>query len=239
MTILPPETEPLRIRYPKTQWINPGDTILKSYTQELPIISARGLQSDFTYLLLFYDLDVIYGETATVALHWYQPNMTTQLNLEQNHIPRIQSRIKLPDPKDDNDDDDRILANRTSGAEYIAPRPPPKSNHRYVYLLFHQKADYEFPSCFSHIFPPTADARAGFDVRQFMQAAKLEAPVAGNYFFVEYDGPLPTHTAPVATPTTTSLRSAPCQGFTSTTTRTGAGTATAACEYAGRAQAVL
>ena len=28
--ILPPETEPLRIRYPKTQWINPGDTILKS-----------------------------------------------------------------------------------------------------------------------------------------------------------------------------------------------------------------
>jgi hypothetical protein len=28
--ILPPETKPLRIRYPKTQWINPGDTILKS-----------------------------------------------------------------------------------------------------------------------------------------------------------------------------------------------------------------
>ncbi|GES65011.1 citrate synthase [Aspergillus terreus] len=218
----------------------PISPILLTYgdTQELPIISARGLQSDLTYLLLFYDLDVIYGETATVALHWYQPNMTTQPNPEQNHAPRIQSRIKLHSSNHD-DEDDLILANRTSGAEYIAPRPPPKSHHRYVYLLFHQKADYKFPSCFSHIFPPTADARAGFDVRQFMRAAKLDAPVAGNYFFVEFDGPLPTPTTPVATPTTTSLRSAPCQGLTSTTTITGAGAATAACEYAGRAQAVL
>ncbi|KAL4892505.1 citrate synthase [Aspergillus ambiguus] len=219
--LIAPSIVSLRIRYPENQWINPGDSIQKSYTQKLPIISTDGLNENLTYLLLFYDVDVIYGKTATVALHWYQPNMVAQR--DERSITSYQTKNYH------NYHEDYALVNLTSGAEYIAPRPPPGSHHRYVYLLFHQKDDYMFPECFSHIFPPTSAARAGFDIHQFVQASRLDAPFAGNYFYVDVDGP----SSPIAVPTTTSLRSAPCQSPPSTFARA------MACENGGKMQVVI
>ena len=121
-----------------------------------------------------------------------------------------------------------VLVNTTSGAEYIAPQPPQDQNHhRYVYLLFRQPVAYTFPQCFAHIFPPTLQARVGFDVRQFVDVAGLDAPVAATYFFVERNEPVSgtatvTATAtgtrspsPLTSPTTTWLRPVPCETATS------------------------
>ncbi|KAB8269257.1 citrate synthase-like protein [Aspergillus minisclerotigenes] len=227
---LPADIPILYFRYPETSWIYPGDVVLKSRTADLPIISARGLNPELTYLLLFFDLDVIYGMNATVALHWYQPDMLCILQdtglLDMSNNKRISDEI-------DGYSNGGILVNKSLGAEYIAPRPPPFSHHRYVYLLFTQKGDYQFPQCYSHIFPQTATARAGFDIQQFVDVARLGAPVAGNYFIVEYDGPVIEPTA-TASPTTTWLRSILCEGSDPT------GSAAAkACEMEGNLQIAM
>ncbi|KAE8363262.1 citrate synthase-like protein [Aspergillus caelatus] len=205
---LPPDIPMLYLRYPDTSLIYPGDTILKSRTENLPIISARGLNPEVTYLLLFFDLDVIYDMNATVALHWYQPDMVCAM--QQGALMDISNNTGILE-KIDGDSGGGVLVNLSVGAEYIAPRPPPFSHHRYVYLLFNQKTDYQFPMCYCHIFPQTAEARAGFDIQQFVDIARLEAPAAGNYFVVEYDGPVIKPTA-TASPTTTWLRSMLCDG---------------------------
>ncbi|KAL2002557.1 hypothetical protein VTN02DRAFT_6506 [Thermoascus thermophilus] len=101
----------------------------------------------------------------------------------------------------------RALVNRTDdGAVYIGPRPPPGSNHRYVFLLFEQPDGYALPECYSHILPVTIEARAGFDIEHFMQVTKLRQPAAGNYFFVEGDGDVTT----TLTATTTSVLAPVC-----------------------------
>lgn len=167
---------------------------------------------------------------ATVALHWYQPDMLCIMQdtglLDMANDKRISDEI-------DGYSNGGILVNKSLGAEYIAPRPPPFSHHRYVYLLFTQKGDYQFPQCYSHIFPQTATARAGFDIQQFVDVARLGAPVAGNYFIVEYDGPEIEPTA-TASPTTTWLRSILCEGSDPT------GSAAAkACEMEGSLQILM
>ncbi|KAE8384367.1 citrate synthase [Aspergillus alliaceus] len=206
---LPPNTPTLCLRYPDTSWVRPGDTLLKSKTQTLPIISAHDINPKSTYLLLFIDLDVLYERNATTVLHWYQPDMVPVFKPNTNTKSNLRHFDKV------NLYSNGILANQSIGAEYIAPQPPPYSRHRYVYLLYNQRPNYSLPKCYSHIFPPTIEARGGFDTRQFVDVTGLGAPVAGNYFFVEYDGPVikPTVTA---RPTTTWLRSAPCEGVTPT-----------------------
>lgn len=57
------------------------------------------------------------------------------------------------------------------------------------------------------------EARAGFDLRQFVKVTGLKHPVAGNYFFVENDDAVTgtlTSTVSTPSPTTTWVRSAPC-----------------------------
>ncbi|KAE8143518.1 citrate synthase [Aspergillus pseudotamarii] len=227
---LPPDIPILYLRYPDTSWIYPGDTILKSKTANLPIISARGLNSELTYLLLFFDLDVIYGMNATVALHWYQPDMVC--TMQQGAMMDISNSKEMVEKREGNSGGG-VLVNLSMGAEYIAPRPPPFSHHRYVYLLFNQKSDYRFPKCYCHIFPQTAEARAGFDIQQFVDIARLEAPAAGNYFLVEYDGRVIRPTA-TASPTTTWLRSMLCEGADPT-----GSSGARACEMEGSLQIVM
>ncbi|KAB8232021.1 MFS transporter [Aspergillus alliaceus] len=181
---LPPNTPTLCLRYPDTSWVRPGDTLLKSKTQTLPIISAHDLNPKSTYLLLFIDLDVLYEKNATTVLHWYQPDMVPVFKPNTNTKSNLRHFDKV------NQYSNGILANQSIGAEYIAPQPPPYSRHRYVYLLYNQRPNYSLPKCYSHIFPPTIEARGGFDTRQFVDVTGLGAPVAGNYFFVEYDGPV-------------------------------------------------
>ncbi|KAE8354200.1 citrate synthase [Aspergillus coremiiformis] len=203
------------------------DLMTEPETANLPIISTHGLDSKSTYLLLFVDLDVRYKLNATVALHWYQPDLVP---IFENNSSVERSRHNSGLGEIGNCARDGILRNQSMGAEYIAPRPPPYSHHRYVYFLFNQGPEYQFPNCYSHIFPPTAEARGGFNIHQFVDVAQLDAPVAGNYFFVEYDGPVIEPTA-TASPTTTWLRLAPCESVIAT----GSG----ACERPGYGQVVM
>ncbi|KAL2868055.1 putative citrate synthase [Aspergillus lucknowensis] len=211
---LPLDLPILHLRYPNTPWVFPGDTLLMSDTHPLPRISRLGLNSNSTYLLLFVDLDVLYEATSTVILHWYQPDMMAR---------HSESFWLEPAERVEADGYNKhALVNATSGAEYIAPQPPPDTHHRYVYLLFEQHAGYEFPGCFGHIFPATVKARAGFDTRQFIEVAGLRPPVAGNYFFVNNNEAMTSTTQTHTSPTTTWLRSAPCtQPGTATRTPSG------------------
>ncbi|KKK17691.1 hypothetical protein AOCH_000945 [Aspergillus ochraceoroseus] len=182
-----------------------------SDTHPLPELSSAGLNKNQTYLLLFVDLDVLYGSTSTVVLHWYQPNMV---------IRRPQTPPPPPPPRvsrRESEPPDGVLVNLTSGgAEYIAPQPPRNTHHRYVYLLFHQAR--------------TTHSRTALVCR----GRGAGRSPGWKLFFVENDEPR-TGTGTVTTttttttttstsllnPTTTWLRSAPCETATTTTTTTG------------------
>jgi phosphatidylethanolamine-binding protein (PEBP) family uncharacterized protein len=163
----------------------------------IPEISSTNLQCNQKYIILFIDLDAIIPGTSiqSVILHWYQPNLSMDCTK-----PTPPSTIV---PGKDHE----------RAASYIAPRPPPNTHHRYVYLLFTQPTAYQFPSCFSHVFPETVSARAGFDIREFVQAAGLDAPIAMNYFIGRHE-PADGETTMPYSATTTSFRSVDCPTMT-------------------------
>ncbi|PWY74901.1 citrate synthase [Aspergillus eucalypticola CBS 122712] len=199
---LPHYPQTLHLHYPNTPWIQPGDTL---QILALPILSTQHLPLHQTYTILFLDLDVLYNHTtATVILHWYQPDLIPYPNNTNILFPNPQVPTRKPAP-------------------YIAPQPPTNSHHRYLYLLYTQPPNYTFPECFEHILPPTAEARAGFDMKLFADAAGLGTPVAGNWFYVRNEVDLPTGSGSgskggvatstsmsTATTTTTSMRWVEC-----------------------------
>lgn len=156
-----------------------------------------GLGCNARYLIVSLDLDVVLPGTGTqtVILHWYQPNLTFDCNGKEN-----------PSLLEPDDDDDQSL----HAAPYIAPQPPPGTHHRYVFLLFNQSQTYEFPQCFEYIPPQTMEARAGFDIRQFMLAAGLDQPIAINYFFGHRKPNRDEHPLPSSSVTQTSFKSVDC-----------------------------
>ena len=83
------------------------------------------------------------------------------------------------------------LASNSSRVEasYLQPSPPAGDGpHKYVVLLFAQPAGFSVPAQFANVLS-TADtspqARAGFDVNAFAQAAGLGVPIGGTFFTVE------------------------------------------------------
>ncbi|PWY89072.1 citrate synthase [Aspergillus heteromorphus CBS 117.55] len=187
---LPTFDQTLYLKYPNTPWVNPGDDLLMSETHPLPYLSTHNLSQNTTYLLLFLDLDVIYGQSST---HPQPSKPHTQTLPPRKPKPTpISTSTPTPTPTSPPTPPPSHLTPKprpspSPNASYIAPRPPPASHHRYVYLLFEQPDTYVFPTCFNHIFPPTAEARAGFDTRQFVEVARLGGPVAGNWFYVVND----------------------------------------------------
>ncbi|KXG51977.1 Major facilitator superfamily domain, general substrate transporter [Penicillium griseofulvum] len=186
-------SQQLQIRYPGGQWINPGMELDIRETTMIPEISSTNLQCNQKYIILFIDLDVIIPGTAiqSVILHWYQPNLSMDCTK-----PTPPSTI-VPGK------------GHERAASYIAPRAPPNTHHRYVYLLFTQPAAYQFPECFSHVLPETVNARAGFDIKEFVQAAGLDAPIAMNYFIGKHVPSDGENTMPYSA-TMTSFRSVDC-----------------------------
>ncbi|KAJ5371610.1 hypothetical protein N7517_003616 [Penicillium concentricum] len=187
----------LQIRYPGSQWINPGMELDIRDTTMIPEISSMNLRCNQKYMILVIDLDAILPGTAiqSVILHWYQPNLTMDCTK-----PAPPSKLV---PAKDHED-------HNSTASYIAPRAPPNTHHRYVYLLFVQPPAYQFPECFSHVFPETVSARAGFDIREFVKAAGLEPPIAMNYFIGRHEPSEGETTTIPQSATTTSFRSVDC-----------------------------
>ena len=158
-----------------------------------PEMSSIGLKCHERYLVLFIDLDAMIPNTKieTIVLHWYQPDLVFNCTEKGPLKPANHRDI-------------------TYDAPYIPPQPPPTSHHRYLYLLFQQPSGYMFPECFSHIPPKTVQARAGFDLREFMAAASLDQPVALNYFIAQMDVPDGADPPSLPTATTTSFRSVLC-----------------------------
>ncbi|CAI7636595.1 unnamed protein product [Penicillium glandicola] len=186
----------LEIRY-GGQWINPGMELDIRETTTIPEISSINLRCNQKYIILFIDLDVILPGTRiqSVILHWYQPNLIMDCT-----GPSPPSTL-IPD--EDHGD-------KSHPASYIAPRAPPNTHHRYVYLLFAQPPTYQFPQCFSHVFPETVSARSGFDIRRFVQAAGLDPPIAMNYFIGRHEPAEGEITTMPLSATTTSFRSVDC-----------------------------
>lgn len=208
-TLYPLNGQKLHIRYPPGKWVAPGATIdiegrfsaedsktrtdKTIDTQVAPEISSMDLNCRTRYMLLMLDLDGMIPGTSTeiVVLHWYQPDLVFNCT---NHTP----------PPFLRPDNDTVSDNV---APYVAPQAPPCTHHRYVYFLFEQPSSYRFPDCFAHVPPKTLDARAGFDMREFMRAAGLDAPVAVNYFFGRHNS---SDCAPIPSATSTSFRSVHC-----------------------------
>ena len=164
----------------------------------IPEISSMNLGCNKKYITLFIDLDAILPGThiQSVILHWYQPNLMMDCTK-----PTPPSTI-VPG-KDHGHKHDPV-------ASYVAPRAPPNTHHRYVYLLFAQPPAYQFPECFAHVFPETVSARAGFDIRKFVQAAGLSPPIAMNYFIGRHEPAEGEMTTMPHSVTTTSFRSVNC-----------------------------
>ncbi|KAJ5675285.1 uncharacterized protein N7477_005219 [Penicillium maclennaniae] len=194
--ILPLQGQELRVRYSRSEWITPGMTLVIEGTKSVPQISSYGLHCQRRYLLLMLDPDVQIPGTGIqcMVLHWYQPDLV--FDCKKVDPPYLLE----PDP-------DRTPV---TFAPYIAPQAPPLSHHRYIFLLFEQPPTYHFPKCFEHIPPKSMEARGGFDIKVFMQAASLGPPVAINYFFGRLDASKGDDSTPVPSVTTTSFRSLTC-----------------------------
>jgi hypothetical protein len=142
----------------------------KQDTTMIPEIGTFDLECSKRYMVFFIDVDVILPGTSiqSVILHWYQSNLSFECtNL---HSPSFIIPCKYHEDAS------------CAAASYIAPRAPPNSHHRYVFLLFAQHSQFQFPECFAHVFPETVSARSGFDIKKFIQVAELDPPIALNYF---------------------------------------------------------
>ncbi len=76
-----------------------------------------------------------------------------------------------------------LTSSATGPASYMGPAPPketPAHPHHYVEVLFVQPVGFAVPSAQQ----PVVRSRMGFKLPDFVAAAKLDAPVAGNYFTV-------------------------------------------------------
>lgn len=192
----------LNLDQPSTSKVSTGVSVLYlsdalSDTGPRPEIGTVGLDCNARYLILSLDLDVVFPGTGiqTVILHWYQSNFTFDCNESGN------SKVLAPGKEDGS----------SHTAPYIAPQPPPGTNHRYVFLLFDQPQSYEFPECFAHIPPQTKDARSGFNVREFILAAGLDPPVAINYFYGRREPSHERQPMPSLSVTQTFFKSLDCQ----------------------------
>jgi phosphatidylethanolamine-binding protein len=105
-------------------------------------------------------------------------------------------------------------ANTSTGASYIGPNPPPGTPHRYVFWLFSQPNEFTIPESLGAINPPAdTSARVGFNLSEFVTAAGLDAPLAGNYFAVVNSSATASGTS-ASTPAQTSV--VPFEGGSST-----------------------
>jgi phosphatidylethanolamine-binding protein len=120
--------------------------------------------SSHHYIVFMIDLDVPQNDTTVPFLHWYQPDLSLDHKTGKLSIPK---------------------SSHLNKAEYYPPSPPPGPEHRYVEVLFVQPSHYKLPSEFERYMDKESSARVGFDIREFVKAAELKKPVAGNWFLVQ------------------------------------------------------
>lgn len=146
-------------------------------TQTIPHLKFKSLNHDAEntypfqtstsphhYIVFMIDLDVPQNDTTVPFLHWYQPDLSLDHKTGKLSIPKSSHLDK---------------------AEYYPPSPPPGPEHRYVEVLFVQPSNYKLPSEFEKYMDKESSARVGFDIKEFVKAAELKKPVAGNWFLVQ------------------------------------------------------
>ena len=68
---------------------------------------------------------------------------------------------------------------------YISPKPPMGKQHRYLFLLYEQPADFDFRKYVPRLGPGASEMhRKLFDPEDWVEKAKLGPVVAANYFYV-------------------------------------------------------
>ncbi|RAO73860.1 uncharacterized protein BHQ10_009872 [Talaromyces amestolkiae] len=178
----PPGFEPstshkLGVKFGKKAAAHQGNKLDKSDTQLVPHLTVKSLKhdaefphsmqqtmSDSRYIVFMVDLDVPQNDTKVPFLHWYQSDLKLHRRTGKLHIPN---------------------SNHLDKAEYYPPSPPPGPEHRYVELLFDQPRHYKMPSEFKKYMDKKSSTRVGFDIREFVKAADLKRPIAGNWFLVQ------------------------------------------------------
>lgn len=138
---------------------------------QTPLTPPSSFSSSQHYIVFMLDLDVPQKKNDTTStvpfLHWYQPDLALDTKTGKLHVPKSSKLAK---------------------ADYISPSPPPGPEHRYVELLFDQPSDYRFPAEFEKYLAKESSARVGFEILDFVEAANLKKPVAGNWFLVQERG---------------------------------------------------
>ncbi|OAA65694.1 Phosphatidylethanolamine-binding protein PEBP [Niveomyces insectorum RCEF 264] len=129
------------------------------HTAKQPTIALSTANASSTYLFIMMDLDVPAGGARSTLLH-----------------------AMLQDFKASGSGG--VLTSTATGpASYMGPAPPketPAHPHHYVQVLFEQPAGFAVPATMQS----AVRSRLGFNLANFVTAASLGAPVAGNYFTV-------------------------------------------------------
>ncbi|CAK7218195.1 hypothetical protein SBRCBS47491_003427 [Sporothrix bragantina] len=136
-----------------------GTSLAKEDTAKQPTIAFAGANATETYLFFMIDLDVPSGSSRNTLLH-----------------AMIQDFKVGTDGK-------TLTSTATGPVSYMGPAPPketPAHPHHYVEVLFVQPAGFAVPAAQASV----VRSRMGFKLADFVTAAQLGAPVAGNYFTV-------------------------------------------------------
>ncbi|KIW95534.1 uncharacterized protein Z519_04119 [Cladophialophora bantiana CBS 173.52] len=138
-------------------------------------------------------------------LQWYQPNLAGASEVLFDFDSDAQNFTSAP------------------AASYVPPTPPAGDKaHRYTLLLYSQPKDFSIPSSFESFFGSSdLDARLGFDMAGFADAAGIGQPVGANWFQVQNDSqPPPSSSTTASSSTSSTTLSSSTDTSTSTTTIT-------------------
>ncbi|CAK7206148.1 hypothetical protein SEUCBS139899_008933 [Sporothrix eucalyptigena] len=136
-----------------------GTSLAKEDTAKQPTIAFAGANATETYLFFMIDLDVPSGSSRNTLLHAMIQDFKVG---STGHT---------------------LTSTATGPASYMGPAPPketPAHPHHYVEVLFVQPAGFAVPAAQASV----VRSRMGFKLADFVAAAHLGEPVAGNYFTV-------------------------------------------------------
>ncbi|KAF2433911.1 PEBP-like protein [Tothia fuscella] len=154
-----------------------GERFPRAELASPPRISTSLFSTTGKAIVVLIDIDVPRNNTRVPLLHWLVPDVT---GVVSGNITTLTIPTTGP------------------GAPYAQPNPPQgDSPHRYIFLLFSQPSNFTWPAAFANINPPQTtpnNTRVGFNITQFISAARLSAPLAANYITVQNTTAGPTTT---------------------------------------------
>ncbi|KAF3913545.1 hypothetical protein ABW20_dc0103773 [Dactylellina cionopaga] len=125
-----------------------------------------------TFIILMVDPDAPSPQNNSLGqiLHWLQPGVKVPINTQKVMAPdNATTYLKLD------------TTSTGAIAPYRGPAPPSIDPHRYIFMLFLQPSqNFQLPTGFEQY--QGGNERRLFNADQFVQAAGLSGPIAGNFF---------------------------------------------------------